>query len=158
MAQQPVRVSYRSLPGEPQPSGEGPRLDLKVVFTDLRNTSAALQTARAMARGLGARITLMVAQVVPYPLPLAEPDVPPEFTGRLLESMAAKNDDDADTAVEIYLCRDRCETIRQALPPQSLVIIGARRRLWHPSWLPSWEQRLARMLRCDGRRVLVVTV
>ena len=43
-----------------------------------------------MARGLGARITLMVAQVVPYPLPLAAPDVPVEFTERVLESIGKR--------------------------------------------------------------------
>ena len=79
-----------------------------------------------MARGLGARITLMVAQVVPYPLPLAAPDVPVEFTERLLESIAP-----GDTTVEIYLCRDRNETIRRALPPDSVVIVGARK--WRDS-------------------------
>jgi hypothetical protein len=153
VAQQPVRVSYRSLPVQPQPSGEGPRLDLKVIFTDLRNTSAALQTARSMARGLGARITLMVARVVPYPLPLTEPDVPPEFTERMLESLAVE-----DTTVEIYLCRDRNEAIRRALPPGSLVIVGARKKCWQPSWLFSRDRRLTRILREDGQRVLVVPV
>lgn len=102
-----------------------------------------------MARGLGARITVMMAQVVPYPLPLAEPDVPVEFTERLLQSIAVE-----DTAIEIYLCRDRNQTIRRALPPDSLVIVGARKRPW---W-PSWEYHLANILRQDGRRVLVVTV
>jgi hypothetical protein len=108
-----------------------------------------------MARGLGARITLMVARVVPYPLPLAEPDVPVEFTERLLESLAVAVE---DTTVEIYLCRDRNETIRRALPPDSLVILGARKWRWWPSWLPSRDSQLARLLRQDGRRVLVVTV
>src|SRR5436853_6049105 len=101
MAQEPVRLKHRRLPTDPGLAGDGRKLDLKVIFTDLRETGAALTMARTMARGLGARITLMVAQVVPYPLPLAEPDVPAEFTERRLESLAAE-----DTAVEIYLCRD----------------------------------------------------
>jgi len=106
-----------------------------------------------MARGLGARITLLVAQVVPYPLPLAAPDVPAEFTERMLESIAVE-----DATVEIYLCRDRNEALRRALPPGSLVIVGARKTRWRPSWLPSWDRRLTRVLREDGQRVLVVTV
>jgi hypothetical protein len=150
---QPLRVSYRSRPAEPQPSGEGPRLDLKVIFTDLSKTSAALQTARTMARGLGARITLMVAQVVPYPLPLTAPDVPAKFTERIAESIAVD-----DTTVEIYLCRDRNEALRRALPPGSLVIVGARKRRWRPSWFLSWDHRLARVLREDGQRVLVISI
>ena len=146
MAQEPVRLKY--FPAEPCISHEDRRLDLKVIFTDLPKTAAALAAARTMARGLGARITLMVAQVVPYPLPLAAPPVPVEFTERLLESIACEKDD-ADTTVKIYLCRDRNETIRRALPPDSLVIVGARK----------WRDRhLIKFLRQDGRRVLVVTV
>jgi hypothetical protein len=149
VAQEPVRLKYRSLPAQPPPSRDGPKLDLKVIFTDLRTTAAALATARTMARGLGARITVMVAQVVPYPLPLAAPPVSVEFTERMLESVAVDY-----TTVEIYLCRDRCETIRGALSPDAVVIVGTRKRLW---W-PFWESRLTTLLRHDGRRVLVVTV
>ena len=129
-------------------SDDGRTLDLKVIFTDLPKTAAALRTARTMARGLGARITLMAAQVVPYPLPLAAPDVSVEFTQQLLESIAVE-----DTAVEIYLCRDRCETLRRVLPRDSLVIVGASKR----NWWPSWETRLTRLLRRQGQRVLEVT-
>ena len=149
----PVRLKHGSLPAPPDLSERGRKLDLQVIFTDLPKTAAALATARSLARGLGARITLMVAQVVPYPLPLAAPDVPVEFTERALEFLAIE-----DTTVEIYLCRDRNETIRRALPPDSLVIVGARKWRWWPSWLPSRESQLARILRQDGRRVLVVPV
>jgi len=145
--QEPVRVKYGYLPTERDLSDR--KLDLKVIFTDLPKTAAALATARTMARDLGAHITLMAAQVVPYPLPLAAPDVPVEFTERALESIATD-----DTTVEIYLCRDRNETIRRALPPDSLVIVGARK--WR--WWPSCDRQLIRLLRQDGRRVLVVPV
>lgn len=154
-----VRRQYSYPPAQPDLSD--PKLDLKVIFTDLPKTAAALAAARTMAHGLGARITLMVAQVVPYPLPLAAPDVPVEFTERMLESIACEKDDaknGASTTIEIYLCRDRNETLRRAVPPDSLVIVGARKWRWWPSWLPSREGQLTRLLRRDGRRVLVVTV
>jgi hypothetical protein len=154
VAQEPIRVKYRSFPAEPVLSDDG-KLDLKVIFTDLARTAAALATARTMARGLGARITLLVAQVVPYPLPLTAPDVPVEFTERLLESIAGCRDD-AETSIEIYLCRDRLETIRRALAPNSIVIVGARKWRWWPAWFYSWEGSLARLLRREGRRVLTV--
>ena len=147
-----VRRQYRSRPAEPDLSDL--KLDLKVIFTDLPKTAAALAIARTMAKGLGARITLLVAQVVPYPLPLAAPDVPIEFTERLMEPLACDQGDAEDTAIEILLCRDREEAIRGAVPPDSLVIVGARKQRW---W-PSWERSLAKVLRQDGRRVLVVTV
>ena len=147
MAQEPVRLTYRRRAAEPDLSGNSRKLDLKVIFTDLPKTAAALAAARTMARGLSARITLLVAKVVPYPLPLEAPDVPVEFTEHALASIAP----DAD--VEIYLCRDQCEAFLSALPPDAVVILGARKRRW---W-PSWEHSLAKMLRHDGRRVLVVT-
>jgi hypothetical protein len=148
--QEIVRLKYSPLPAQPAVSRSNCKLDLQVIFTDLPKTTAALAAARTLARDLGARITLMAAQIVPYPLPLAEPDVPVEFTERVMESLAVDN----EAAVEIYLCRDRDEAIRRALPPNSLVILGARK--WR--WWPSWESRLARLLRHDGQRVLVVTI
>ena len=153
MYYEPVRLRHGASPAPPDLSESGRKLDLQVVFTDLTKTAAALAAARTMAHGLGARITLMVAQVVPYPLPLTAPDVPVEFTERMLENLADEN-----TAVEIYLCRDRNETLRRAVPPDSLVIVGARKRHWWSSLWPSDDRQLTRILRHDGRRVLVVTV
>jgi hypothetical protein len=150
---EPVRLKHGAQPAPPDLRESDRKLDLQVIFTDLPKTAAALAAARTMARGLGARVTLMVAQVVPYPLPLAEPDVPVEFTERLLEPLAVEN-----TTIEIYLCRDRNETIRRAVPPDSLVIVGARKRRWWPAGWFTWERSLAKMLRHDGRRVLLVTV
>jgi hypothetical protein len=137
-----IRVKYGSPLAEPDLSGR--QLNLKVIFTDLPRTAAALAAAQSLARGLRARITLLVAQVVPYPLPLDQPDVPMEFTARLLESVAFE-----DTAIEIYLCRDRNETLRRVLGPDSLVVIGARK--WR-------DWRLTSIIRRSGRRVVVVPV
>ncbi|MCU1336258.1 MAG: hypothetical protein JWO19_1839 [Bryobacterales bacterium] len=153
MAHETVRLKYQDhAPEALYPADSGRKLDVKVIFTDLRRTAVALTAARNLARTLSARITLMVTQVVPYPLPLADPPVSVEFTERLIESMT-EGCDDADTTIEIYLCRDRCETVRRALPPDSVVIVGARK--W--PWWPSWERNLTRILRRDGCRVLVVT-
>ena len=148
MNEETVRLKYRHLlPTES--FGDERKLDLKVIFTDLTRTAAALTAARNMALGLGARITVLVAQVVPYPLPLSNPPVPVEFTERVLASLAPEDDDQIN--IEIYLCRDRFQAIHDALPPESLVILGARR--W---WWPAWERSLARLLRREGRRVLTV--
>jgi hypothetical protein len=73
-----------------------------------------------------------------------------EFTKKLMESVPA----DENTTVEILLCRDRYESLHDALPADSVVIVGARKRRW---W-PSWERKLARILQHDGRRVLVVAL
>jgi hypothetical protein len=136
---------------EPPSSGGERKLDIKVIYTGAAATVAALSAAVSMARGLGARITILAAQVVPYPLALTEPPVPIEFTERLLGSMTSELEEEA--GVEIHLCRDREQTIRHAVGPASVVVIGARKRWW-----PTPEKNLARMLRRDGRRVLFVNI
>jgi len=148
VTQQCIRVRFGSaLPeGAPGSDGDG-KLNLKVIFTDLPQTAAALRIARDMARGLGARITLIATQVVPYPLPLTAPDVPVAFTERQLKSIVPEN-----IAIQVFLCRDRCEALRRALPHDAVVIVGAPNRRW---W-PSWETQLTRLLRREGRNVLMV--
>ena len=55
-----------------QPIGEetDQKLNIAVVFTSVASTLAALKEAGNLASSLGARIKLLVPQVVPYPLPL----------------------------------------------------------------------------------------
>src|SRR5262249_4048478 len=121
-----------------------------VIFTDLRNTAVALSAACQLARGLGARITILAAQVVPYPLPIGEPPVTIERTEQMLGSLAESQD--VETSVQALLCRDREIAIRQAVKQDSRVVVGARKRWWH-----AWERGLAKVLRRDGLRVLLVT-
>jgi hypothetical protein len=123
-------------------------LDLQVVFTNTAGTRAALATAGQYARGLDVRITILAAQVVPYPLPLGRPPVPVEFTERTLRSLASEQI--VTTSVELYLCRDKNETIRKVLKPDSLVVIGGWKRWW-----PAAENRLEKLLRRDGHRVIL---
>ena len=53
-----------------------------------------------------------------------------------------------DIAAHIYLCRDKCPTVRLILKPRSIVILGGRKRWW------SVEQKLARVLKKDGHHVI----
>src|SRR5437868_1570603 len=61
----------------PQSSGDvaDQTLNISVVFTSLESTLAALKEAGNLASSLGAHITLLVFQMVPYPLPLETPPV-----------------------------------------------------------------------------------
>ena len=64
--------------GHPTPSlGEDAcqGLNIAVIFTSVESTLAALKEAGNLANHLGARIMLVVPQVVPYPLPLDGPPV-----------------------------------------------------------------------------------
>lgn len=125
----------------------GPELKITVVFTSVHATLGALQHAAALANRLSARITLLVAQVVPYPLPLPNPSVPVEFSERRFRVLAGAGA--VGTSVHICLCRDALEGIRAVLPPRSLVVIGGRRRWW-----PTRESRLAAGLRKAGHEVI----
>ena len=64
------------------------RLNISVVFTAIDSTLAALKQAGVMAGSLGARITLVVPQVVPYPLPLTSPPVLLDFSERRFRVIA----------------------------------------------------------------------
>jgi len=130
------------------PSPRDPGLDVHVIFTTFPRTRAALAAAASLAAGLQARVTILAAQVVPYPLPLEEPPVAIDFTEQKLWQMAAEQESGA--AVAIYLCRDREETIRQVLRPESVVVLGGRK--W---WWPTEETHLAKILRRDGHRVIL---
>jgi hypothetical protein len=136
-------------PAERVSSGESPNLDIHVIFTNVADTQATLKAAGKLARDLRARVTILAAQVVPYPLPIESPPVPIEFTERTLRLLASEQD--VEATVKVYLCRDRRETIRQALQPDSVVVIGGRKRWW-----PTAEQSLAGILKRDGHRVVLV--
>ena len=58
-------------------------------------------------------------------------------------------DADIEICVQLCLCRDRDEAIRQSLPPGSIVLLNPQRRWW-----PGLAQGLARKLRRDGHHVM----
>ncbi len=127
-----------------------PRLNLHVIFTNPAGTRCALSATEKFGEGLDICVNLVVAQVVPYPLPLDEPDISRAFTTRhLLQLVAAA---ESDIRVRVQLCRDRTSAILAALPPRSIVLIGDRGRRW---W-PGPGERLARRLRRDGHKVILI--
>ena len=138
-AASPVR--YRSDTSEP-------RLNISVVFTSAESTVAALKKAGSLADSLGARITLVVPQLVPYPRPLDEPPVHTEWNESRFEEIASQSS--VETTVTIYLCRDRFRTLNAVLRTGSIVVVGCRNSRW-----PTSEVRLARKLRELGHEVIL---
>jgi hypothetical protein len=132
-----------------RPAGEASesRLEISVVFTSVEYTIAALKKAAALANRLSARITLMVPQIVPYPLPLTSPPVLLDFSERRFRVIAAESP--VETSVRLYLCRDRWETLNVVLKPRSVVVLGGRK-----TWWPTQEKTLARRLRRAGHEVI----
>jgi hypothetical protein len=125
------------------------RLDVTVVFTSPAPTMAAVRRAGLLASPLNARISLLVPQVVPYPVPLESPPVLLDFSEQWCRDIAAQSH--VPTAVHIYLCRDAAGMIQALLPPHSLVVIGGRKRWW-----PTREKTLARKLRHSGHEVIFI--
>ncbi len=132
---------------EPKTGQTESRLNIAVVFTSVDSTLAALKEAGALASSLGAQITLLVPQVVPYPLPLESPPVLVEFNERRFRVIASQSP--VETSVRIYLCRDPLETLTRALSTGSIVVLGERKRWW-----PTREKKLARQLRRAGHEVV----
>jgi hypothetical protein len=124
------------------------RLEIFVVFTTLELTAAALKRASALACNLGARIVVLAARIVPYPLALTTPPVQPSFDERRLRGIAAGCP--VETMVVLCLCRDLWQSLTLALTPNALVVVGVRKRWW-----PTREMRLARKLRRAGYKVIV---
>jgi len=145
------KLFVRAAEHQPRPDLEPPdqHLNISVIATSPEATAAALEKAGALANRLGALIELMVPQVVPFPLPLASPPVLVEFNENRYRSIVRENS--VATTVRIYLCRDRLGTVRSALTPRSLVVLGGRKRWW-----PTAETRLASKLRKDGHEVIVI--
>jgi hypothetical protein len=125
------------------------RLDISVVFTSVKSTLAALRRAATLANSLRGRITLLVPQVVPYPLPLESPPVLLDWNERRFRTIAAESP--VETTVRIYLCRDPLDTLRSVLRSRSIVILGGRDRWW---W-HSAEGRLVRQLRKAGHEAIL---
>jgi hypothetical protein len=89
----------------------------------------------------------VVPQLVPYPLPLESPPVLVEFSEKRFRVVAAESL--VETSVQIYLCRDRFQTLRSFLKRGSIVILGGPKRWW-----PTKDETLARRLRHSGYEVI----
>ena len=122
-------------------------LSVAVVFTSVDATVAALKRAGTLAESLGAHITLVVPQVVPYALPLTSPPVLLEFQEKRFREIAAESP--VDITVRLYLCRDDMEVLKKVLRPHSLVVVGGKKRFW-----PTPAKRLARRLQKAGHEVI----
>lgn len=120
-----------------------------VLFTSTSRTLKALEPARSLAKTLGSPIVVLATPVIPYALQLEEPHIPFDFTIGQFTKTAEQFPE--HIAVVAYRCRDRLETLKQVLPPDSPVLIGIRKRWW-----PTCDEQLARKLGCAGYSVTLV--
>jgi len=122
-------------------------LEVVVLHTTVPGTLEALRTAARLASGLSARIRLLVLEVVPYPLPLHQPDVSLPATRKRFRTLAENAA--VETSVDIHLVRDPEKVIDSVLEPHSVIVVGARR-----SWWPTAGGRMAKRLERQGHQVI----
>jgi hypothetical protein len=108
---------------------------------------AALRLAGDLTHELHAHLRLVMTYEVPYPLPLDRPAV----TVSVLEAQVRRWAEQAgwEVAGEIYLCRDKWQTLKRLLRPGSLLVVGGRTHWWS-----SGAQALAHHLEKDGYQVI----
>ena len=135
-------------PVRPTAAENSEKPNISVIFTSMEWTVPALREAGILATTLGARITLLAPQVVPYPLPLDRPPVLLDWNVKRFHVMAGESA--VDTSVRLCLCRDSAETVERALSPKSTVVIGGPNRWWPFTRV----KRLARKLRRAGHDVV----
>ncbi|HTC94219.1 MAG TPA: hypothetical protein VK699_12335 [Terriglobales bacterium] len=150
---QTVELEHSSLePLKPSSPDSDPRLRVTVIFTTPEGTLAALRTARDLARNLGFRISLVIAEVVPFHFPLDRPPVSIDFLKQRSLALVSKSDVEAEQVnIELYFCRDRKQCLQRILVPNSVVVIGGRKQ-----WLIRRERKLEAFIRSHGHRVISV--
>ena len=124
------------------------QLEVNVIFTEKQATAAALKSAESFASGLGACIRLRAVIAVPFRLSLDQPPVSVCFMEQLLCNLADHREENGAGCTVLYVCRDQIETILLVLRPNSLVVIGGRKRWW-----PTATSRIAGALHAKGHRV-----
>src|ERR1700719_504468 len=99
---------WRSGDDSPRRPTLNSRLNVTVIATTHKGTTAALNEAWSLAKDLNAHITLLKMEVVPPRFPLDNPPVSLDFTTKqqcslVLQSSAREQ----DVTVRTCLCRDR---------------------------------------------------
>jgi hypothetical protein len=130
--------------------GSDLRLLVTVVFSTTEGTLAALRTAATLAKDLAARVLLVVPHVVPLQFPVDRPPISvPFLEQRQLALVSASGIRAEEVNIQIYLCRNRKNCLREVLNSPSLVVVGGRNHSWFAK-----EQELERYLRSLGHHVV----
>jgi len=131
-----------------------PSRNITVIYTTEEGTAAALRSAADLAVRLDARVTLAVLDVVPNARALSEPTVPiRQIEERSLRVVTESGVRGTSIRIQIWLCRDLRNCLRQILNSHSLIVLGGR-----VGWWPSAEQKLQRWLAGMGHHVVLADV
>ncbi len=122
--------------------------EVGVLFSSAPETLRALKMADSLAAELGARISLIYVQVVPYPLPLEHSPVDSHILSQRLRDLADQAG--APVEIQIFFGRDVLDTLHASLGPDTVLIAGCE----HPGWFSS-EQKLIKRLLKQGHPVIL---
>jgi len=138
-------------PASPSCNGLDAEFVVNVIFTTWHGTHAALRAASRWARCLDARIVLWSPQVVPRQFSVTAPPVSRAFMEQRLQSLVGAYCEDLEIVIRVCLCRDLEPCVLNVLEPDSVVLVGGKKR-----WLRTQEQKLACLLHAIGHRVLFI--
>jgi hypothetical protein len=139
---------------KPSPSDLGACLRVTVIFTTQEGTVAALRAAQDLARDLQLQIVLVIPEVVSFHFPLDRPSVSVDvLEQRSLAFISDSGVDAEEVSIELYFCRDRKQCLQRILVPNSVVVIGGRKR-----WRLRQERKLEEFVRSLGHRVISIDV
>ena len=110
---------------------DAPQMRVNVIATTETRPIAALRAAADLAASLGAQITLIAIEVVPWQLPLQRPPVPVAFLERKLYRLVCEAGIvEEEVRIQLCLCRYQRDTLCKVVRPHSLVVIGGQNRWW----------------------------
>ena len=131
--------------------GRSHELSVFVPYTTSDLTRAALSAVVAFTRNLGAHVSLLAVQVVPFPLPLDRPAISMSFFEQELDAVARSIEVPVDA--HVIIARDRELALDRGIAPGSLVVLATRKRWW-----PTAQTKLARLLARTGHSVALLEI
>ena len=120
-----------------------------VLHTGRALTPAAIRAAANLTNGLNFHLVVLAVHIVPYPLQLGVLEVMEKHLETELQQVAEESS--LPVTARIVFARDLAEAFRQCVQPESLVVIGSKKRWWRTR-----PERWARELARHGFRTVLV--
>ena len=110
---------------------DAPQLRLNVLATTEKATVTALRSAAGLAANLGAQITLISVEIVPWQFPLEKPPVAVALLEQKLYCLVYRAGIiGEEVRIQLCLCRDSHQGLRRILPPHSIVVLAGSEHWW----------------------------
>lgn len=102
--------------------------EIVVLYTGPELTVVALESAVQLTKDLDFHLVLLAVHIVPYPLELRPLSIIENHLAAQLQTVATACP--LPVIARIAFARDISEAFRQSVRPESLVLIGSRKRWW----------------------------